>query len=79
MSKPELPLAPVDKTLSEHKSDFTAEGSPLPGKVSTSIPAGSPDAQPAQVPSATQRTTITLKRGPPSGDPVGWVGPRDPR
>ena len=36
------PAAPA--TLAEQKSDFTAEGSPPPGKVSTSKPATAHDA-----------------------------------
>jgi hypothetical protein len=34
---------PASKTLAEQKADFTAEGSPPPGKVSTSLPVSSPD------------------------------------
>jgi hypothetical protein len=40
---PAIPAVPVAKTLTEQKSDFTAEGSPPPGMVSTSVPAAAPD------------------------------------
>jgi hypothetical protein len=36
----------VSKTLTEEKSDFTAEGSPPPGKVSTAVPATAPHTKP---------------------------------
>ena len=42
------PLSPKPKTLAQQQADFTAEGSPPPGKVAASIPvtaqkaAGSP-------------------------------------
>lgn len=52
MNKPVVPAVPVPKTLAEQKSDFTAEGSPPPGKVATSIPVASPDAQPEGPPAA---------------------------
>ena len=64
MNKPEPPLAPVAKTLAQQKSDFTAEGSPPPGNVATSIPAGSPDPQKTTPPQGTARATIKLKRPP---------------
>ncbi len=38
MSKIASPLTPKVKSLDEQKADFTSEGSPPPGKVSTSIP-----------------------------------------
>jgi hypothetical protein len=38
MNKPAVTPVPASKSLAEQKSDFTAEGSPPPGKVSTSIP-----------------------------------------
>lgn len=38
MNKPAVTPVPAPKSLAEQKSDFTAEGSPPPGKVSTSIP-----------------------------------------
>lgn len=62
MTKPVVTPVPAAKTLAEQKSDFTAEGSPPPGKVSTSTPVSSPDpkrASPTQLPA---RATITLKR-----------------
>lgn len=39
---------PPPHTLAEQKSDFTAEGSPPPGKVSTSIPARLSDPAPPE-------------------------------
>jgi hypothetical protein len=38
MIRPVLTLPPKVKTLAQQESDFTAEGSPPPGKVATSIP-----------------------------------------
>ena len=38
MSKPEPAPPPTLLSLSQQKSDFTAEGSPPPGKVATSTP-----------------------------------------
>jgi hypothetical protein len=38
MNKSAASPAPVAPTLSEQKADFTAEGSPPPGKVSTAQP-----------------------------------------
>jgi hypothetical protein len=47
MKKPPLAPAtapaPATQTLTAQKSDFTAEGSPPPGKVSTSVPATAPE------------------------------------
>jgi hypothetical protein len=45
MSKPAtIPTPiPVAKTLAEQKSDFTAEGSPPPGKVTESKPIAKPE------------------------------------
>jgi hypothetical protein len=65
MNEPATPV-PEPKTLAEQKAEFTAEGSPPPGKVSTSLPVGSPDPgkpspPPAPVP-APARATIRLKR-----------------
>lgn len=62
MNKPVIIPAPVAKTLAEQKSDFTAEGSPPPGKVSTSTPAGSPHSKSATPTQRPVRGTITLKR-----------------
>jgi hypothetical protein len=73
MNKPEPPLAPVAKTLAQQKSDFTAEGSPPPGNISTSVPASSPDPQgttpPQATARATARATIKLKRPPTKATP----------
>ena len=38
MIRPVLTLPPKVKTLAQQKTDFTAEGSPPPGKVGMSIP-----------------------------------------
>jgi hypothetical protein len=38
MNKPAATPVPAPKSLTEQESDFTAEGSPPPGKVSTSTP-----------------------------------------
>ena len=38
MIRPVLTLPPKVKTLAQQKADFTAEGSPPPGKVAMSIP-----------------------------------------
>ena len=62
MNKPVVAPVPVTKTLAEQKSDFTAEGSPPPGKVSTAIPAGSPEPEEATPGEHTGRERITLKR-----------------
>jgi acyl carrier protein len=43
MSKPANAPAPVRATLTQQKSDFTAEGSPPPGKVSVATPVVAPD------------------------------------
>jgi hypothetical protein len=56
--------APAPKTLTEQKADFTAEGSPPPGKVSTSLPAGS--AAPAKTGPPRLRATTRPKRAPKS-------------
>jgi hypothetical protein len=54
---------PAEPTLAEQKSDFTAEGAPPPGKVSTSIPE-LPPADPPGTPPPTRlrrRTRPTRK------------------
>lgn len=38
MNRTVLTLPPKVKTLAQQKADFTAEGSPLPGMVATSVP-----------------------------------------
>jgi catalase len=43
MPQPPISPPPLAKTLTEQKSDFTAEGSPPPGKVSTSVPVTAPE------------------------------------
>jgi hypothetical protein len=43
MKKPPVIPLPVPKTLTEQKSDFTAEGSPPPGKVLTTTPETAPE------------------------------------
>jgi hypothetical protein len=62
MNKPVVAPVPVAKTLAEQKSDFTAEGSPPPGKVSTSTPVGSREPEKAIPTARPVRATITLKR-----------------
>lgn len=62
MNTPVVIPTPVAKTLAEQKSDFTAEGSPPPGKVSTSTPVNSPDSKTATPTRRPVRGTITLKR-----------------
>lgn len=62
MDKPVVIPAPVAKTLAEQKSDFTAEGSPPPGKVSTSTPVGPPHSKMATPTQRPVRGTITLKQ-----------------
>lgn len=62
MSQPASPRAPKTKSLPLQKTDFTAEGAPLPGHVGTVVPATEhtktsegPDAQ-AKVRSRTKTT-----------------------
>lgn len=62
MNKPAVTPVPEPKTLSEQKSDFTAEGSPPPGKVSTSVPDTSAEQAKATPPRRPVRETIRLKR-----------------
>ncbi|HET6789872.1 MAG TPA: hypothetical protein VFH49_18055 [Aquabacterium sp.] len=60
---------PVPQTLAEQKSDFTAEGAPPPGMVSTSAPVGSTDHRPLPTHSKRLRGTIKLKRPPADPQP----------
>jgi hypothetical protein len=62
MNKPVVAPVSVAKTLAEQKSDFTAEGSPPPGKVSTSTPVGSPETEGVAPTDRPVRATVTLKR-----------------
>jgi hypothetical protein len=62
MNKPVVAPVPVAKTLAEQKSDFTAEGAPSPGKVSTSTPVDSPAPDKGTPAKHSVRATITLKR-----------------
>lgn len=55
--------APEPATLAQQEADFTAEGSPAPGKVATSIPATTDKAAPARAPT---RAT-PARKGPPVG------------
>jgi hypothetical protein len=50
---PPLPLA----TVKDPKSDFTAEGSPPPGKVANAEPVGSPPRSDAAIPPRTRTRT----------------------
>jgi hypothetical protein len=52
----------IAKTLAQQKSDFTAEGSPPPGKVFTSTPVRSPEPKAAALSQRPVRRTITLKQ-----------------
>lgn len=54
------PLSPKPKTLAQQQADFTAEGSPPPGKVAASIPV---TAQKAAGSPAPQRAT-PARKGP---------------
>ena len=69
MNKPAVTPVPVAKTLAEQKSDFTAEGSPPPGKVSTSIPASSHKLGQSTANPVPVRATIKLKRPPTAAKP----------
>jgi hypothetical protein len=71
MNKPQVPPAPAPEpaTLAEQKSDFTAEGSPPPGKVSTSIPVNSTVEQKKPAPSAPGRGATKPGRPPTAGAP----------
>jgi hypothetical protein len=53
------PPPPVPATLTEQKSDFTAEGAPPPGRVATTVPAtlhDEPKASPPAKPKPAART-----------------------
>lgn len=69
MNKPAVTHLPLPKTLTEQKSDFTAEGSPPPGKVLTSTPVNAPDSADATPPHVPSRPTIKLKRTPAAARP----------
>jgi len=62
MKEPIVNLVPIAKTLAEQNSDFTAESSPPPGKVSTSTPVRSPKPGKAAPTQRPVRATITLKQ-----------------
>jgi hypothetical protein len=62
MNKPAATPVPEPKTLSEQKADFTAEGSPPPGKVATTTPETSAEQAKAAPPRRPVRETIRLKR-----------------
>jgi hypothetical protein len=63
MSKPVKAIPPVRATLARQKSDFTAEGSPPPGKVSASTPLTAPGtAETGSAVKPAMRATISLKR-----------------
>jgi hypothetical protein len=53
------PPHPVEPTLAEQKSDFTAEGAPPPGKVATSTPEVPPGDPPGATPPPTRGRTRT--------------------
>ncbi|QTN23416.1 hypothetical protein HZ992_25515 [Rhizobacter sp. AJA081-3] len=62
MNKPAATPVPAPKTLAEQKADFTAEGSPPPGKVATSTPDTAAEPGKATPPRKPVRATLTLKR-----------------
>jgi hypothetical protein len=62
MNKPVVSPAPVAKSLAEQKSDFTAEGSPPPGKVATSTPVDSSEPEKASPARRRVRATTLLRR-----------------
>jgi hypothetical protein len=69
MKKPAPTSAPAAKTLAEQKTDFTAEGSPPPGKVSTASPIGSAAGGTAQSQPLLSRPQARLKRAAGSAGP----------
>lgn len=69
MNKHAASPLPVPQTLAEQKSDFTAEGAPPPGMVSTSEPVSSPDHEKAPTHSTRVRGTIKLKHAPSDRNP----------
>lgn len=62
---------PVPKTLAEQKSDFTAEGSPPPGKVSTGIPAAEPVPENGADHKKSEPKSPKSRKGDKDVDPVG--------
>jgi hypothetical protein len=62
MNKPIVTSVRAAKTLAQQNADFTAEGSPPPGKVSTSTPVVSREPQVTTPTQRPVRATITLKR-----------------
>jgi hypothetical protein len=69
MNKSAVTPVRVAKTLAEQKVDFTAEGSPPPGKVATAIPVSSPELEVASPSPQTVRGTGKLKRTPAASSP----------
>jgi len=66
MKHPAVKASPVASALDKQKSDFTAEGSPPPGKVSTVTPASAPEpVEPRTVPASVHGTIRRRReRGP---------------
>jgi hypothetical protein len=62
---------PVPKTLAEQKSDFTAEGSPPPGKVSTGIPAAEPVSENGADHKTPEPKSHNSRKSEKDVDPVG--------
>jgi hypothetical protein len=54
--------APPPKTLSEQKTDFTAEGAPPPGQVGPTVPVGSDEAPAPCPPAAAKGSAARPKR-----------------
>lgn len=66
MSQPATPRVPTAKSLPQQKTDFTAEGAPLPGHVGAAEPVTAP-AKPAGAPRASAQGRGRAKTTPPSG------------
>jgi hypothetical protein len=80
MKTPRLDTPVHPKTLVEQKTDFTAEGSPPPGKVTGSVPPVTPDSVPAaRTPkkrkSPPNPTGLTAERGTKPPVPKGPARP----
>ena len=59
--KPKRPIKP--STLAQQQADFTAEGSPPPGKVAASEPVSAEEATTVPAPARAQ----PVRKGPPVG------------
>ncbi len=64
MMKPARTRAAKPKSLDQQQADFTSEGSPLPGKVATTVPAVTPAEAEANLhPATTARDAPNKARG----------------